>query len=303
MDKLDAMNAFTRVVRLESYAAAARSLGITRSAVSKAVMELERLLGARLLDRSTRHLSVTEVGRAYYERCADILAAVEETELQVTRLHEEPRGVLRVNAPVSFGAAWLGPLVADFIGRYPQVRVELTLNDRFVDPIEEGFDVTVRVANLADSSLVARRLATARRVLVASPEYLHVHGEPAGPADLAAHACLNYGHTTSLQRWTLTDAGHEVSVPVRAAFCSNNGDVLRGLALAGRGIALLPTFIVGPDIAAGRLRCVLGAHAPTPTGIHALYPPNRYLAAKSRSWIDFLVERLAGVPEWDRFDA
>jgi DNA-binding transcriptional LysR family regulator len=169
VDKLEAMNAFVKVVALGSYAEAGRALGLTRSAVSKAVLELEQLLGARLLDRTTRRVSATEAGLAYYESCVDILARVEETEMQVSRLHEEPRGILKLNAPVSFGVLHLGPLIGAFMADYPDLKIELTLNDRFIDPIEEGFDVTIRIGVLADSSLIARRLAPARRVLVASP--------------------------------------------------------------------------------------------------------------------------------------
>ena len=172
MDKLDAMRVFVKVVTFESYAEAGRALGLTRSAVSKAVVELEHLLGVRLLDRTTRRVGPTEAGRAYYERCADILARVEETELSVSRLHDEPRGILKVNAPMSFGMRYLGSAVAEFMVSYADVKIEITLNDRFIDPIEEGFDVTVRIAALEDSSLTARKLAPARRVLVASPAYL-----------------------------------------------------------------------------------------------------------------------------------
>jgi len=299
MDKFGAMRAFTRVVRLESYAAAGRSLGLTRSAVSKAVMELEQSLGARLLDRSTRRVSPTEAGRAYYERCLDILASVEETESQVASLHGEPRGVLRINAPVSFGALHLGPALADFTAAYPQVGVELTLNDRFVDPLEEGFDISIRIATLPDSSLVARRLAPARRVLVAAPAYLERHGVPQGPGELRRHACLVYGHATSMPRWELTQEGQNCVVPIASTFCANNGDVLRVAAIAGRGIALLPTFIVGPDIAAGRLRVVLPHCPPTALGIYALYTAHQYLATKTRAFIDFLAARFDGTPGWD----
>src|SRR5215468_6293033 len=172
MDKLDAMNAFAKVVAAGSYAEAARQLGLTRSAVSKAVMEIEALLGARLLDRTTRKVTPTEAGRAYYERCVAILAEVEETEAQIARLHDEPKGVLKVNAPMSFGTRYLGAAVAAFMARFPDLTVECTLNDRFIDPLEEGVDVTVRIGTLADSSLVARRLAPARRVLAAAPAYL-----------------------------------------------------------------------------------------------------------------------------------
>src|SRR5262249_51317502 len=252
-----------------------------------------------LLDRTTRKVAPTEAGRAYYERCLAILAAVEETEAQVARLHDEPRGVLKVNAPMSFGTRYLGAAVAAFMARYPDLTVECTLNDRFIDPLEEGVDVTIRIGALADPSLIARRLAPARRVLVAAPAYLASAGVPAAPADLARHRCLTYGHTTHQQRWQLTRGDETIAVPVAAYLCSNNGDVLCEAALAGNGITALPTFIVGPDVKAGRLAIVLPDYQPTALAIHALYAPNRYLAAKTRLFIDFLVARFGGTPEWD----
>jgi DNA-binding transcriptional LysR family regulator len=300
MDKLDAMQAFAKVVALGSYAEAGRALGLTRSAVSKAVMELEQLLGARLLDRTTRRVGPTEAGLAYYERCIDILASIEETELQVSRLHDEPKGVLKVNAPASFGALYLGPVIADVMAAYPDLKVAITLNDRFIDPIEEGVDVTIRIATLEDSSLIARKLAPARRVLVASPEYLARSGEPRSPDELAHHRCLNYGHTTTLQRWRLTHEGSEIVVPISSFLCSNNGDVLKAAALAGQGITKLPTFLVGPDVEAQRLRVVMTDYPPTELGIYALYAPNRFLAAKTRVLIDSLVDRFGDQPEWDQ---
>ncbi len=302
MDKLEAMNAFAKVVALGSYSEAARALGVTRSAVSKAVMELEHLLGARLLDRTTRRVGPTEAGLAYYEQCIDIIARVEETERQVSRLHDEPRGVLKVNAPMSFGAIYLGPAIADFMTTFQGLKIELTLNDRFIDPIEEGVDVTIRIAALADSSLIARKLAPARRVLVAAPSYIEARGEPETLADLAGHSCLSYGHTTTLQRWQLIEEGSPRNVAINSSLCSNNGDVLRAAALAGHGITKLPTFLVGHDIAASRLRVVLKEYPPTGLGIYALYTPNRYLAAKTRVLIDFLARRFGEQPEWDRFD-
>ena len=303
MDKLEAMNAFAKVIAAGSYAEAARRLGLTRSAVSKAVMELESLMGVRLLDRTTRRVAPTEAGRAYYERCVAILAEVEETEIEVSRQHEAPRGVLRINAPMSFGTRYLGAAVADFMARYPDLRIELILNDRFIDPLEEGVDVTVRIGALADSSLIARRLAPARLVLAAAPQYLKQHGMPQAPEDLAAHACLTYGHMAAAQRWTLTRDGAAVTVPVTSRLCSNNGDVLREAALSGIGITNLPTFLIGPDIAAGRLEVVLPETRPSPLGIFALYAPNRYLAAKTRVFIDFLIGRFGETPEWDAFAA
>jgi DNA-binding transcriptional LysR family regulator len=301
MDKFEAMDAFTKVVATRSFAEAGRRLGLTRSAVSKAVMELERALGARLLDRTTRRVAPTEAGLAYYERCIAILAEVEETELQVSRLHDEPRGVLKVNAPMTFGMLYLGSAVADFMARYPDLTIELTLNDRFIDPLEEGVDVTVRIGTLSDSSLIARRLVPARRVLSAAPAYIARHGAPKAPEDLAHHRCLNYGHTSALQRWQLMVDDKLISVPIASALCSNNGDVLRAAALKGNGITLLPTFMVGPDIKEGRLQVVLPDNPPSVLGIYALYAPNRYLAAKTRLFVDFLVERFGETPPWDEF--
>lgn len=301
MDKLDAMNAFAKVVAAGSYAEAARRLGLTRSAVSKAVMELEQLLGARLLDRTTRRVTPTEAGSAYYERCVSILSDVEETELQVSRLHDEPRGILKINGPMSFGILYLGDAVAEFMRSYPELRVELVLNDRFIDPLEEGVDVTVRIGALADSSLIARRLAPARLALVASPDYLQRHGALEAPQDLARHQCLAYGHMSGVHRWQLRHGAENVTVPINAALCSNNGEVLRAAALADNGIALLPTFLIGPDIAAGRLEVVLRKYPPMELGIFAVYAPNRYLAAKTRLFIDFLAKRYGEAPAWDAF--
>lgn len=301
MNKLEAMSAFAKVVAAGSYAEAARRLGLTRSAVSKAVMELEQILGARLLDRTTRRVTATEAGLAYYERCVSILAAVEETEIQVSRLHDEPKGVLKINAPMSFGTLYLGAAVADFMVRYPDLKIELMLNDRYVDPLEEGVDVTVRIGELPDSSLIARRLAPARRVLAASPEYLAREGLPKSPEDLAAHRCLTYGQMAAVHRWTLQRGAETFKVPIASSLCSNNGDVLRQAALAGNGITNLPTFIIGPDIKSKRLKLVLPQMPPTELGIYALYAPNRYLAAKTRVFIDFLVARFGEAPAWDAF--
>jgi DNA-binding transcriptional LysR family regulator len=302
MDKIDAMRALVKVVASGSYAEAARRLGLTRSAVSKGVMELEQGLGARLLDRTTRRVTPTEAGLAYYERCVSILSQIEETEAQVSRLHDEPKGILKVNAPMSFGYLYLGKAIADFMIRFDDLKVELILTDRFVDPLEEGADVTLRIGTPADSSLIARRIAPARLALVASPDYLAKHGTPVSPADLIDHRCLSYGHTTSMQRWHLTEKGQPVSIAIGACLSSNNGDVLRDAAVQGIGIANLPTFIVGDDIAAGRLTSVLPENRPADLTIHALYAPNRYLAAKTRVFIDFLVDRFGKSPSWDDFE-
>jgi len=303
MDKLSAMNVFVKVVAHGSYAEASRRLGVTRSAISKTMKELEELLGARLLDRTTRRVTPTEAGHAYYDRCLAVLAVVEETEIQISRLHDEPRGVLKVNGPMSFGTRYLATAVADFAMRYPDLKVELTLNDRFIDPLEEGVDITIRIADLPNSSLIARKLSPARRVLVASPGYLARHGVPRTLEDLAHHRCLAYGHSAAMQRWHLRRGNETLHVPVASVLCSNNGEVLRAAALKGNGITKLPTFIVGPDIRSGSLAIVLEDYPPADLGIYALYAPNRFLAAKSRVFIDFLVERFGASPEWDHFDA
>lgn len=298
MDKLDAMQAFVRVVSAGSYAEAARQLGRTRSAVSKAVMELEHLLGVRLLDRTTRKVRPTEAGLAYHARCAAVLADIEETEIQIAGLHEAPRGVLRINGPMSFGTAYLASAVADFVSSYPEVKVELLLNDRFIDPLEEGVDVTVRIGALADSSLIARRIASTRRVLVAAPVYLARHGTPTVPEELSRHRCLVYGQMAARQRWHLQRDGEAIAVPVTSVLCANNGEVLRDAACKGLGIALLPTVIAGEVMKAGRLATVLEPYSPPALPIHALYAPNRYLAAKTRLFIDFIADRFAGLP-WE----
>jgi DNA-binding transcriptional LysR family regulator len=298
MDKLDAMQAFTKVVASGSFAEAARQLGRTRSAISKTVMELEHLLGVRLLDRTTRKVRPTEAGLAYCERSAAVLAAIEETEIQIAGLHDAPRGVLRINGPMSFGTAYLAGAVADFLLLYPNLKIELLLNDRFIDPLDEGVDVTVRIGELADSSLVARRLAVTRRLLVAAPAYLTQHGAPREPEDLAHHRCLLYGHVASRQRWQLTRNGEAVSIAVASALCANNGEVLREAACRGLGIALLPTVIAGDAIKSGKLTVVLEGFSPPALPIHALYAPNRFLAAKTRLFIDFLAARFADAP-WE----
>lgn len=200
---------------------------------------------------------------------------------------------------MSFGALHLGEAVSEFMTTYRDLRIELTLNDRFIDPFEEGVDVTIRISVLQDSSLIARKLAPARRLLVASPDYLARHGTPRSPDELLNHRCLNFGHSTALQKWQLTKDGKTLNVPIGSALCSNNGDVLRTAALAGQGITKLPTFLVGPDVKAGRLDIVLPEYPPSELGVFALYAPNRYLAAKVRLFIDFLVLRFGPKAVWD----
>ncbi len=299
MDKLAAMGVFTEVVNAGGFSAAARRMGMSRSAVSKHIAELEAGLGVQLLFRTTRTMTPTEAGRAYFERCGAILAEVEETEAAISDAEQRPMGLLRVNAPMSFGILHLSPAVADFMKAHPDVQVQMILDDRFVDPVAEGFDITIRIAELADSSLIARRITAARMAICATPDYLAAHGTPMVPDDLRDHDCLHYGNLPSGLNWTLTGPGGDHRVPIRARLCTNNGQVLRDAALAGLGICALPTFIVGAELQAGRLATVMPGFGFAESSVHALYAPSLYLAAKVRVFIDFLVARFGARPTWD----
>jgi len=299
MDKLNSIRAFTKVVQHSSFAAAARDLRLSRSAVSKHVIELEQELGVQLLSRTTRSVTATENGQAYYERCLAILSDLEEADLSATRLQAEVRGLLRINAPMSFGTLHLARAVADFMEKYPDLRIQLLLSDQQVDPVQEGFDVTLRIADLPSSSMIARRIAPARRAICASPSYLARHGTPKHPDDLRGHACLTYGHLATGNQWKLTgpDGDHWIAIPW--TLCTNNAEVLRDAAVQGRGIALLPTFIAGTDFQQGRLATILPGYQAPEISIYAIYPETRHLSLKVRVFIDFLVERFGGRPYWD----
>jgi DNA-binding transcriptional LysR family regulator len=292
MDKLEQMRAFTQVVVSGGFAAAARQMGMSRSSVNKLVIALENSLGVQLLQRSTRVVSPTETGLAFYDRCVEILSSVEEAERSIVQLHTEPRGRLRVNAPMTFGTMYLAPAIADFLAQYPDLQIQLTLNDRFVDPIEEGFDLTIRIAEPQPiSSLLVQPLTSTKRVLCAAPSYLKVCGIPTHPNELRSHSCLHYGQIAMENRWVLTGADGNYTVMVRGALCSNNGEVLRDGAIRGLGIVLLPRFIVESALQKGTLQIVLPNYHPSELAIEVLYPVNRHLSPKIRLLIDFLRER------------
>lgn len=295
-DRLSGFTLFAAVVEAGSFTAAAAGLGMTKSAVSKAVSRLEARLGARLLNRTTRRLRLTEAGRSFHERCVRILAEAEEAEQAVSDLQLAPRGTLRINAPVIFGMQYLAALLPDFMVRYPDLAVEVSLNDRYVDLVEEGYDVAVRIGRLADSSLVARRLCESRHVVCAAPGYWERRGRPGRPADLAAHDCLLYSYLSTGDQWRFEGPDGPVSVRVSGPLSSNNGDVLRVAALAGRGVVLLPLFSCWRDLAAGRLEAALAEFVCPAGGLHAVYPPDRRPPAKVRAFVDFLVARLGRAP-------
>jgi DNA-binding transcriptional LysR family regulator len=294
MDKLESLRAFAKVVELGSFSEAGRALRLSRSAVSKYIGELEDELGVQLLNRTTRRVSPTENGQAYFERVLGILGELEAADHAVTQLQATPRGLLRVNAPMSFGTLQLGPAIAEFMQLYPELRIQLVLSDENVDPLQDGLDVTLRIADLESSSLIARKIMPIARVICASPDYFQTHGTPVHPNDLRDHNCLTYGFLSTGNQWKLSGKDGDHWIQPSWTLCVNNAEVLRDAAVAGRGIALLPVFIGQDALQAGRLRtCLDDCHAP-PLALYALYPPTRHLALKVRLFIDFLVERFEG---------
>lgn len=295
------MTIFVEVVETGSFTAASEKKGLSRAVVSKYVMQLEEHLGARLLNRTTRQLSLTEIGQIYYERCKSILAEIEEAEACAREASGNPRGRLSVNAPMSFGVLHLGPAIAAYCKRYPLVQIALDLNDRLVDVVAEGYDVVIRISQLRDSSLIARKIAPCRRVLCASPDYLNTHGIPQVPQDLTLHRCLCYTNIPNENVWTMHGPQGTESVRVNGPVSANNGEILKSAAVEGLGIALEPTFIVGPEIKVGRLRLVLPDYEVPGITINAIYPSRRHLSTKVRTFVDFLAGYFGDEPGWDEF--
>lgn len=294
MDTLEGLPVFVKAVREGSFSGAARALEITPSAVSKQIGRLEDRLSVRLFNRTTRRLSLTEEGAAFYERASRILADLDDAAEAVSSLKAVPRGRLRITLPTAFGILHLLPALPDYMARHPEVTLEIDLNDRFVNMVEEGFDLALRIGELEDSSLIGRRLAANRRVMGAAPAYLERYGTPHRAADLEDHNCLVYTYRAQRHDWHLTDdEGRDCVVTIGGNMETNNPMMLRAAALSGLGIVLLPLWIIGPDIKAGRLVQLLPDYHWPDSAIHAVYPPGRHLSAKVRSFVDFLVERFA----------
>jgi DNA-binding transcriptional LysR family regulator len=301
MDSLLRIRAFVLVVDEGSFAGAARALGTSRPAVTRYVAQLEQELGAQLLARSTRRVSLTVPGRAFYARARELLDAADAAVAAVASASEPFTGSLRVNAPMSFGTLHLASAVSAFLAENAGLRLELVLNDRFVDLIAEGFDVSVRVAEPEHvTSLVTRPLAAVRRVLCAAPGYLASAGIPDRPRTLSGHRILCYGYQAAGPVWRLEGPDGAVSVAVEARLWSNNGDVLRHAALAGLGIAQLPAFIIGPDLEAGRLVPVLPGWTIAPLVAQALYPRHAHVSPRVIAFVEFLERWFGGVPPWER---
>jgi DNA-binding transcriptional LysR family regulator len=288
------MQVFARVAALGSFSAAGRALGLSQTGVTKHVAALEARLGTRLLHRTTRRLTLTETGRSYLEACERILAEIAEAEALVGAEGVEAHGTLRLNVPLSFGVREIAPALAAFSAAHPALTIELGLNDRRVDLIEEGWDLAVRIGSLADSGLIARRLASSRLVVCAAPAYLDRHGTPRRPEELKGHNCLGYT-LSDASGWRFGDQAYPVSGTLRAP----NGAALVAAAVAGLGLVYQPTFLVAEALRAGTLVALdLGAPCPT-LPIHALMPPGRR-PAKTRAFVDYLAERFAGEPAWER---
>ena len=311
LDRITDIIAFVRVADARSFTVAAEQLGLSRSAVGKCVTRLEDQLGVRLLHRTTRSVTPTDEGEAFYERCVRILADLEDAELAMASRSERPRGRLRLDLPVSFGRLHVLPLLHRFMATWPDVVVNVTFTDRYVDLIDEGVDLALRIGGEDDSRLVARTLAPHRLVTCATPDYLAARGTPRMPADLADHSCLAFTHAGRPADWrfrTRPDDGSDAplannrTLPVHGRFCASNAEALRDAALAGYGIGQLATFLVGDDLRAGRLVPVLESYTTPGPPIRAVYPTGRHLSPKVRRFIDLLAETWQPHPTWDDAD-
>src|SRR6059058_2361381 len=299
MDRVAAMQVFALVVETGSFAKAAERLALSTSAASRHIAELETHLQTRLLNRTTRRVSLTESGRAFYERSVQLLADLAEAEQEASSAAVVPRGTIRLTTSVNFGVRHVAPAIAEFLARHPEVRFDVSLADRVVDLVEEGFDLAIRIGGPGADNLVARKLGETRLVPCASPQYLAKHGAPKTPEDLAGHDCFTYEYVSPRHVWRFRDrAGTEHAVRVAGSLHSNNGDLLAEVAAQGAGIVFEPAFIVGPEVRAGRLVPLLQEYVPSPVPIYALYPSRKHLSAKVRRFVEFLVERFAAAQDW-----
>jgi DNA-binding transcriptional LysR family regulator len=303
MDHLGEIAIFVAVVDAGSFSAAAGRLELSRGAISKAVSRLEDRLGARLLHRTTRSLSLTEAGQTLYASAKQGLQAIERAQREIGLLQSAPRGALRLSAPLYFGVHHLAPVIAEYLLQHPDTRVDAQFDDRFVDLVDEGFDLAVRIGALDDSSLVSRKLAPSRLVVCAAPEYWRRHGEPTHPAQLAQHDCFVYTNLDAPHTWRFVDpAGGEIAVPVHGRLSFNNTELARHAAIRGLGVIQVPTFYISEQLRTGQLRAVLPHYPATAEiAIHAVYPARQHLPAKVRAFIDLMAERFGGdQPYWER---
>jgi DNA-binding transcriptional LysR family regulator len=297
MDTITGMRTFCAVASEESFVNAAKRLGISAALTSKYVGQLEERLGVRLLNRTTRSLAMTETGRAYYKRCLQVIEDFDELEATVQDFRVSPKGHLLISAPRLLGETRLTGAVSEFLERFTDITVEMRLSDRFVNIVEEGFDLAIRAGSLKDSSLIARKLAPAQIIFCASPGYLERHGTPTHPDDLANHNCIVDGNFEERAMWPFIVDGKKTSVAVRGRFSANSANATRQMALKHFGIMVCPDHVVARDIASGTLIPLLEEFSAFDRGIYALYPHNRHLAAKVRVFVDFLVTYFAAHPQ------
>lgn len=299
MEDLQRMAIFARVVEAKNFSAAARDLGLSKSLISKQVTQLEKSIGARLLHRTTRNMSLTEAGAILYAHCARIMEELQEAKLAVGRLHSEPRGILRISAPVAFGTLHIAPALPGFLARYPELKVDMVIDDRVVDLADERYDVAVRIAREPAQNLVARKIASVKLTMCATPDYFARKGIPQAPSDLERHNCLTYTYLNPQDPWRLRGPNGDISVPATGDLRLNDDQALSQAVLGGLGIALLPTFIIGKEIQSGKLQSVLSDYIPLERHIFAVYLPTRYLPAKVRAFIDYFLEYVGPKPYWD----
>ncbi len=294
MERFGAIPVFVAVVENGGFSAAARTLGISKSAVSKRINQLEAHLGVRLLHRTTRKLSLTEAGERYFEHAAQALTAASQAEDAVTELQGEPQGNLKISSPMSFGRLHVAPLIPKLLMRYPKLQIELVMDDRKVDLVATGLDVAIRGGSLPDSTLVARKLAPLRQVLCASPDYIDRYGLPGTPVELTGHNCVLYSYSSDANEWTLIGEDEPEIVLVSGSYQVNNSEALLEAVREGVGIGRLPTFVAGPDLKTGRLVKLLEPYRIPDYTLYAVFPEREYLPAKVRAFLDFAIEYIGG---------
>lgn len=300
MDTLDGMRAFAAVAQVGSFTRAAEQLGLSTALVSKYVGKLEDRLGVRLLHRTTRSLTLTEIGAAYLERCRVVLDDFDDLEASVQDRQGQPRGHLVMTAPLTFGEMYLTTSVAKYLDMYPEMTVDLRLTDRFVGLIDEGVDLAIRIAELTDSALVARRLASVRVITCASRRYLEEHGSPSTPFDLSDHPCIIDTNFRTPFSWSFQVDGERLNIPVKGRFAVNSASASRAMVLNDAGIGMVPTYAICDDVRAGHAVPILEQFEASNLGVYAVYLPNRHLASKVRTFIDFLIDEYGPMPIWER---
>lgn len=300
MNRFENMQTFVKIVETGSQSATAEQMDIAVSAVSRRLKDLESHLGVELFHRTTRQMTLTDTGHAYYLRCVQILDDVLETEISVSKEHSELKGKLRIAMPSTFGTMHISPLLNEFLNIHPGVEFDLDFNDRAVDLVREGFDLALRISKLDDSSLIARKISEIKRVFCASPEYLQQRGEPTVPDELSNHRTIAYSFDHVRDTWILiSDAGKEFTIKLNPYFRASSGEILRDAAVAGRGITFLPTFIVHRELEEGSLVPILRDYSTPEVNLFVIYPQTRHLCTRVRAFIDFISERFSGVPHWD----